>query len=65
MSLNEVLRPVDVQNFPSKNERSVKNGALFGEIMRRKFPLFFVVKTKNRGCFCVSAFRKRKIKING
>lgn len=41
MSLNEVLRPVDVQNFPSKNERSVKNGALFGEIMRRKSPSLF------------------------
>lgn len=41
MSLNEVLRPVDVQNFHSKNERSVKNGALFGEIMRRKSPSLF------------------------
>lgn len=29
MSLNEVLWPVDVQNFPSKNERNIKNEALF------------------------------------
>lgn len=65
MSLNEVLRPVDVQNFPSKNERSVKSGALLGKLCGANPPLFFVAKTKNGGCFCVSAFRKRKIKING
>lgn len=63
MSLNEVLRPVDVQNFPSKNERSVKNGGLFGEIMRRKSPLsFLLLRQKTEAVFVCQLLESGKSK---